>query len=254
MYKITAITEEGSVKLKKYLDDGSLENKVLVSKFDIFTRKYKLAKGRAPRELLEGWPENDVAFDEGFQQQRMLAAVTLLLADMYWSMARPSVALQTQPKKACFVNEAYKKGAFKIPIFGRVVALSKSSSEPEGRRLEHGRMFKIEDTSVNDCTFYVKLDAKDNVAANYVNTTSDESKVNTAVDHKAAELVIQKKKMKVQLPLLVKTCALKVGDELVLKRADASSSSLTNAVKRHATLSIKYSDSRQFVDKKAKNE
>ena len=55
------------MKLKKYLDDGSLENKVWVSKFDIFTRKYKPAKGRAPRELLEGWPENDVAFDEGFE-------------------------------------------------------------------------------------------------------------------------------------------------------------------------------------------
>ena len=27
MYKITAITEEGSVKLKKYLDDWSLEKK-----------------------------------------------------------------------------------------------------------------------------------------------------------------------------------------------------------------------------------
>ena len=249
MYKITAITEEGSVKLKKYLDDGSLENKVWVSKFDIFTRKYKLAKGRAPRELLKGWPENDVAFDEGFQQQRMLAAVTLLLADMYWSMARPSVALQTQPKKACFVNEAYKKGACKMPIFGKVVALSKSSSEPE-----HGRMFAIEDASVNDCTCYVKLDAKDSVTANYVNTTSDDSKVNTVIDHKAAELVIQKKRIKVQLPLLVNTCALKVGDELVLKQADASPSSLTNAVKRHVALSIKCTYSRQFVDKRAKHE
>jgi len=66
--------------------------------------------------------------------------------------------------------------------------------------------------------------------------------------------VIQKKKMKVQLPLLVNTCALKVGDELMLKQADASSKSLTDAVKRHVTLEIKSTDSRQFVDKKAKHE
>ena len=54
--------------------------------------------------------------------------------------------------------------------------------------------------------------------------------------------------------MLANKCALRVGGELVLKRAGASSSSLTNAVKRHATLSNKYFDSRQFVDKKAKNE
>ena len=75
--------------------------------------------------------------------------------------------------------------------------------------------------------------------------------MNTTVDHQAAELVIQKKKIKVQLPLLVNTCALKVGDELVLKQADASSRSHKEAVHRHVTLEIKSTTSHA---KKAKHE
>jgi hypothetical protein len=57
-FKILTILDTGTVKLKRYLEDGSLDNKILVSKFEVFTRKYKLTK--TVRHLMDNWPAGDV--------------------------------------------------------------------------------------------------------------------------------------------------------------------------------------------------
>ena len=119
VYKILSVDTDGAVKLKKYLDDGTLEAKIVRSKFSIFTGKYKLTT--KIRTFLEGWPDNDVSENDSLEAAFYISLLQAAICDHYINSSRPAVDILDKPRSGVFSKDAYtRKGTFKLPVYGKV--------------------------------------------------------------------------------------------------------------------------------------
>jgi hypothetical protein len=181
-FKILTILDTGTVKLKRYLEDGSLDNKILVSKFEVFTRKYKLTK--TVRHLMDNWPAGDVGDQFSSELVTAQALAQFLVVENYKANKRPSVTIQGKPRVGVFVEEAWKKGQFKLPIYGKVGCDSESEGVPS-------KTFEVTGVRVKGMVFFVKPSIpKDDglVAASFIHYDADASVVNVDVELKVVEV------------------------------------------------------------------
>jgi hypothetical protein len=239
-FKILTILDTGTVKLKRYLEDGSLDNKILVSKFEVFTRKYKLTK--TVRHLMDNWPAGDVGDQFSSELVTAQALAQFLVVENYKANKRPSVTIQGKPRVGVFVEEAWKKGQFKLPIYGKVGCDSESEGVPS-------KTFEVKGVRVKGMVFFVKPSIpKDDglVAASFIHYDADASVVNVDVEWKVVEVPFGKKKYKASVPIIVNQIPLKKGDEIVLKKEVVEKGG--TIIKRQIALSCASSSKKQKID------
>lgn len=197
--------------MKKYTADGDLEQKVIVSKFELFTRRYKLSKNVVA--MLEAWPTEEARHQPSMKLLGLKSAVQFLVVETYAAAPTPPLAIHEKPRVGVFVTQKYKKSELKMPVYGVVCHDDNGSDIPT-------KCFEIKGLK-GDEIWYVKPCPKDMgiVATNFLSHESNEEKVNVHIEYKPAELTFDKKKIKVLLPWVVNTKILQDGDELVLHRA-----------------------------------
>ena len=61
-FQIIDVLEDGNVKMKRYNADGTLEKKIVSSKFEVFRNKYKLTK--KVRTVLATYAAKDIGSSE----------------------------------------------------------------------------------------------------------------------------------------------------------------------------------------------
>ena len=93
-YLIVSIDADGSVRLKRNLENGDLGNMVIKSRLEIFTQKYKHTN--KVRSMLASWPAEVIALDSSLLVAEKQMLVQFLPASGYRSSERPDVSIQAR--------------------------------------------------------------------------------------------------------------------------------------------------------------
>lgn len=224
VYKIVAITDDGNVKLKKYEDDGSLESKVLVSKFEIFTKRYKRSKNA---RVLADWPKLDIRNDRNFATDAKRSLIEAVVHDFYLNTEHPKLVIQEKPKVAVFVGDAMKKGAMKIPIVGAVEIV-----DVKDERLSRAVQIKCAD--LKDRVAILKPHGK--TPYGRIGHASADGSANVSIDYKMIEVSLDKKKCKIGIPYVTNISPLKSGDEICFEAGASSAKPKVAGIRRTVDL------------------
>ena len=210
------------MKLKALDKDGESIGQLIKAKFDMFLKKYDIAKGNE-KKILE-YPARDISNTKLFAIMLTESYLTIIVIEFYKSRS-PCDALQIleKPRKSVVVTAAVSKKELVIPIFGKISSVPKDSGIPD-------RTFEIKNCAHSDRLFFIKLDTfkeNDTVAltpASYVQYTKDEGDVTAQVawvSYGACKKIPKGELSRVKLPAIENTIALTPTDELKLLVIDA---------------------------------
>ena len=115
--RIMDVLGDGTVKMKEYADDGTLQKKVLSSPFAVFTVKYKsTTKARA---IMHDFLEQHIVDKPSFIEIDMESQAQYAVSRFYATSELPAVELQTKPRQGLFAKRSISEGRIRIGGVGQ---------------------------------------------------------------------------------------------------------------------------------------
>ena len=145
VYQIIDVEDNGNVRMKMRLHSGDLEKKIINSAFDVFTKKYKLAK--TFRKLMTDWPGNNVVKNESFDKQTHMSMIQFVVNRACSREKVPKFEIQEKPTNGLFVKDKYLKGTFKLYVYGKVGTTTRANDMPP-------KAFEVVHKGVEDVFFF----------------------------------------------------------------------------------------------------
>ena len=116
---IHAIDDNGDVKLRLMLADGSAHHKVINCPFASFTETYQMRPGDTARlEHCKAWPTFDVVKSDVMRIYEGESVAKMAMIEMYKSIPQPMIKITGKPHKGVFAKARYNKHALLLPFFG----------------------------------------------------------------------------------------------------------------------------------------
>ena len=115
--RIMDVLDNGTVKMKEYADDGTLQKKVLSSPFAVFAAKYKSTT--KVRAVMHDFLEHHMVDKQSFIDLEMQGQAQYAVCRLYATSEVPAVELQTKPRQGLFAKQAYRKAEFELVVLGQ---------------------------------------------------------------------------------------------------------------------------------------
>ena len=219
--RIMDVLGDGTVKMKEYADDGTLQKKVLSSPFAVFTVKYKsTTKARA---IMHDFLEQHIVDKPSFIEIDMESQAQYAVSRFYATSELPAVELQTKPRQGLFAKEAYRKAEFELVVWGKVMRTDtprkgKGGGKDTATDAVPKRTFEVKGLSPMGKTLYIKPMSKENEVnpLTFVHWVDDEEEVTARIVYRPVTGIFPKSARALSLPVLVNKKSLKVGDEITL--------------------------------------
>ena len=209
-YVIVSIDADGSVRLKRYLENGDLDNLVIKSRFEIFTQKYKHTN--KVRSMLASWPAEDIALDSSFLVAEKQMLVQFLLASGYRSSERPDVSIQEKPRAGVFVNRAYARGELKLVAYGKVSIIEIKEALPP-------RAIEIKGVDLIDKKAFMKASQEKTQGVNplgHIRYCESAEEATCKIEWRASVMSKLMGNQKITLPSITNVIPLVQGQEITL--------------------------------------
>ena len=220
-YRIKCVTDDGTVKMNEVQADGTVTSRVLSSKFEVFTQKYKHTSGI--RSVIKTWPEDDVAKNVSTLVLERQSMAQYLVCSAYRAAVQPSLVLQDKPRAGLFADQSYARFKLKLFIFGKV------SYDDENKPLPQ-KCFEVKCRGGGKF-FYVRATHSKEEGSNP--SAFVQFVLEGATASVKWELSPSKGKDKAHLPYITNEVALKKGDEITLPITWVTEKKAS--VKRHVT-------------------
>ena len=227
MLRITDVLDNGTVKMKEYADDGTLQKKVLSSPFAVFVAKYKSSSTKA-RAVMHDFLDRHVVDKPSFIEIEMESQAQYAVSRLYATSKLPAIELQTKPRLGMFAKQAYRKAEFELVVWGKVMLTD--TAVPN-------MCFGVKGLSPMGKTLYIKPMSKANEVnpVTSVHWVDDEEEVTARIVYRSITGIFPKSARALYLPMLVNKKSLKVGEEITLLKTWEAD---TNApIKRHVATS-----------------
>ena len=207
--RITDVLDNGTVKMKEYADDGTLQKKVVSSPFAVFAAKYKSSSTTKVRAVMHDFLEQHIVDKPSFIEIDMESQSQYAVSWLYATSKLPAVELQTKPRQGLFAKEAYRKAEFELVVWGKVMLTD--TAVPK-------RSFEVKGLSPMGKTLYIKPMSKENEVnpLTFVHWVDDEEEVTARIVYRPVAGIFPKSARALSLPVLVNKKSLKVGDEITL--------------------------------------
>ena len=220
---IHAIDDNGDVKLRLILADGSAHHKVINCPFASFTETYQMRPGDTARlERCKAWPAFDVVKSDVMRIYEGESVAKMGMIEMYKSIPQPIISIAERPHKGVFVRANYETHSLVLPFFGTVFL---SSSKKEVARNAHA----IQNLAIDDHVFFIAMKLHQHeshygiVPAANVAHTEDEDEVNLEIVYKSAySYKSNSKTLTPAIPCFVNTRPLNAGDEVKFLKTNAA--------------------------------
>ena len=113
--RIMDVLDNGTVKMKEYADDGSLQKKVSSPPFAVFAAKYTSAT--KVRAVMHDFLEQHIVDKPSFIETDMESQAQYAVSRLYATSDLPAVQLQTKPRQGLFAKQAYRKAEFELVVW-----------------------------------------------------------------------------------------------------------------------------------------
>ena len=225
IWSIAAVLDDGTVKLKQVLTDGSMKSTMLSSNFDVFLKKY--TPTAETHALMDGWPERSMETSIDFATCGVKAAIQCALSSIIVKKPLPDVVCKKSPCRGVFAKDKYKKGQFvMVPLTMRIGSDVADNPVPNHCLQVYCDAVPI---SPGYAFFLMPPQGKDLVSPAWLVRSSHNKDEATAAWVLFPEHIIAAKdgtnkikrpdptlNVKMHIPVLVNTKELQCGDELVL--------------------------------------
>ena len=232
VWKICAITDDGTVKMKEITTDGTMGKGVLSSKFDVFLQKYVATTDE--HKVMDGWPEKNIDNDIEFKAVACAGAIQLGVYSIGQKHPAPQVTCKLKPWRGVFVAQTYGARTCILTHGTMKIGHQKATSD-----ISSGAM-AIKCDYVEGVVFYMNApSSKDGMSpAWYVRRTDNADDVNAEIVYFAESVKIPKtmQKIEFEIPYIVNTRAIKAGDEIMLARV--AKAKQPKGVKRDLCMSL----------------
>ena len=215
--RIMDVLDDGTVKMKEYADDGTLQKKMLSSPFAVFTVKYKSTT--KTRAIMHDFLEQHIVDKPSFIEIDMESQAQYAVSRFYATSELPAVELQTKPRQGLFAKEAYRKAEFELVVWGKVMRTdTPRQGHAHGPHAVPRKTFEVKGLSPMGKTLYIKPMSKENEVnpLTFVHWVDDEEEVTARIVYRPVTGIFPKSARALSLPVLVNKKSLKVGDEITL--------------------------------------
>ena len=207
--RITDVLDNGTVKMKEYADDGTLQKKVVSSPFAVFAAKYKSSPTTKVRAVMHDFLKQHIVDKPSFIEIDMESQAQYAVSRLYASSKLPAVELQTKPRQGLFAKQAYRKADFELVVWGKIML----TDTPVPRQI-----FEVKGLSPIGTTLYIKPMSKADEVNPFtsVHWVDEEEEATARIVYRLVTGIFPKSARALSLPVLVNKKSLKVGEEITL--------------------------------------
>jgi hypothetical protein len=111
-YRIDSIADDGSVKLRQALEDGSFAKSTIEKSLDVFVEQFRPTK--TTHELLAGWPEKDGSTSEDITAMLNKSLASIALVGAIRDNATPKLRIVNKPTRRVMASASYKEQSLRL--------------------------------------------------------------------------------------------------------------------------------------------
>ena len=124
--RITDVLDNGTVKMKEYADDGTLQKKVVSSPFAVFAAKYKSSSTTKVRAVMHDFLKQHIVDKPSFIEIDMESQAQYAVGRLYATSTLPAIELQTKPRPGLFAKSTYRKAELECVVWGSIMITDSS--------------------------------------------------------------------------------------------------------------------------------